>query len=357
LEIGQLTAMAWFSKAVAVSARLGVADLVGDGSMSHADIAAKLDCDPAAVRRLMQVLALVGVYTLDPDGRYRLTAMAQPLRSDHPESKRHFCMLAGETYYDVFGGLLHTVRTGEPASPLVLGGSIYEHLDANPEAGRVYDRAMAELAAPISAALVEQHDFTRVRSVVDVGGGNGAMLKGILARQAGLTGVCADRADVCVRAERELRESADAQLTGRLSFQPIDFFQAVPPGADRYLLKNVLHNWSPDSGERILATIADALRHTAAQRGPDEPEPRLLVIEPLIDTEQDGWRALFQMVVCAPGTRGLSTGDLLGMLQRTGLVVRSTQRLGTEHTLVECAADGAGAAQPDPGAAQERRAG
>jgi C-methyltransferase len=329
--------MAWFSKAVAVSARLGIADLVGDGSMSYSDIAAKIDCDPAAVRRLMQVLVLVGVYTRDPDGTFRLAETAQPLRSDHPESKRYFCMLAGETYYDVFGGLLHTVRTGAPASPQVLGGTIYEYMDANPEAGRVYDKAMAELAVPIATALVEHHDFSQVRSVVDVGGGNGALLKGIFARQPQVTGVCADRAEVCARAERDLREEASDGLAGRLSFRPTDFFVAVPTGVDRYLLKNVLHNWSPDSGARILTTIADAMRRTAVQRGPGEPEPRLLVIEPLIDTEQDGWRALFQMVVCEAGTRGMSTEDLRGMLDRTGFVVLSTQRLATEHTMVECA--------------------
>jgi hypothetical protein len=333
VEIDQLTAMAWFSRAVSVAARLGIADVIGDGSMSYPDIAKETDCDPDAVLRLMQVLVLIGVCARDADGSFRLLELAARLRSDHPQSMRYFCILAGETYNDVWGGLLHTVRTGKSAAPLVLGEPLYRHLENNPEAAAVYDKAMEDLARPVAAELVKCHDFSSVRRVVDVGGGNGAMLRGILAEHPHLDGVSADRADVCARAVEAASGTARNDITRRLSFVPSDFFAEVPAGGDRYLLKNVLHNWSFTSSVRVLSVVREAMNKVPAAA----PRSRLLVVEPLIEREEDGWRALFQMVVCEEGTHGMDGAEMRTLLDTARFDVLTEQRLATGHNVFECA--------------------
>jgi C-methyltransferase len=327
MQIAQLAGASWVSKALSAAARLGLADQLRDRPMTHVELARRTDCDPEVLLRLMEGLAALGIFEQDAAGMMRNTPDSEQLRSDHPRSMRYFCMLAGEMYYDAWGALMHTLRTGKPASRHVFGGSIYEHMEANPEAARVYDRAMEDLARPVAAELVDRGQFAGVRTVVDVGGGRGALLAAVLAAYPDLHGVCADRADVCARAERERLED-DPELARRLSFRPTDFFTEVPTGGDRYLLKNVLHNWSFDSGTRILLNVARAMRAT--------PGSRLLVLEPLVEDEHDAMHVLFQMVICEDGTRGLSAEEMRNLLDTAGLTVLTTDRLSTGHTLLEC---------------------
>jgi hypothetical protein len=321
MELAQIAAMGWFAKALGVSALLGVPDLLADGPLSAEAIAELTGTDPDATLRLMQTVALMGMYTRGEDGRFANGPQAEQLRSDHPRSMRYFTVLASGLYDKAWGGLEHTVRTGKPAFATIFGSTIYDYLDNEPEQARIYDLAMADLARPVAAELAKNYDFSAVQTVIDIGGGAGALLKAVLAELPDLTGVVADRATVC----------AAATPTDRLSFQPCDFFESVPTGGDRYVLKNVLHNWSVDSCRRILTTIATTMR--AATNA-----PRLLVIEPLVERDENAWRALFQMVVCEDGTNGLNNAKLAELLNSVGLEILSTNQLGQEHTIFECAA-------------------
>jgi len=110
---------------------------------------------------------------------------------------------------------------------------------------------------------------------------------------AAVCGVVADRDDVC-------RRAASAE---RLTFVPADFFVRVPDGGDCYLLKNLPHNWSPDSCRRILVSTREAMICTARARGAADPQPQLLVIEALMERTEDTVRAIFQMVICEEDAR------------------------------------------------------
>ena len=322
-------AAGWLNKAIAVAARLGVADIVEDGPKTCEEIAAATNANRDVLLRLLRLLASHDVFEQCADGRFKNSALSETLRTGHELSIRHFYMLAGEEYYDAWAGLLHSVKTGEPAFPHVFGGSIYDHMDKNPEAARVYDLAMRDLARPVGFLLARRHDFTKAETIVDIGGGRGEMLSQILAVHKHASGICIDRADVCARAERDV----DPTLAGRLRFAPGDFFEAVPAGGDIYILKNVLHNWNDESALRILRSVSKAI---AADRA-----ARLLVIEPLVEPDSTSRRglmnALFQIVICEEGTRERTAADLGALLNRAGFEVVSTQILPTGHSVVECA--------------------
>ena len=182
--------------------------------MSYTDIAKHTNSDPGALLRLMQVLTVPGVVERGEDGDFRVSEKFASLRTDHPRSMRHFCMLAGETYDEAWGALLQTVQTGESGFRKVFGTSLYEHLEQNPDTARVFDNAMADLARPVAAALAHRYNFAEVRKVVDVGGGSGTMLRAILAEHLQVTGVSADRQSVCERAAAVLCAVADPELAG-----------------------------------------------------------------------------------------------------------------------------------------------
>ncbi|MFR9729794.1 methyltransferase [Saccharopolyspora sp. MS10] len=331
MEILKLAISGWFARAMAAAARLGIADQLADGPLSTAELARRLDLDPGVLHRLLQMLTVPGVVERQPDGSFRLADAYDALRSDHPYTQRHFAMLAAGFYTDAFAGLEHTARTGESGFREVFGASLYEHLNARPELSELFDQGMVDLARPVAAELAERYDFTGVRTLVDVGGGSGGLLPGLLAARPELRGVVADRAEVCERGREVLSAIAAPDVLGRISFQPADFFAEVPAGGDRYVLKNVLHDWTYDNCVRILRVVGEAMRRTERTR------PRLLVLEPLVETDLDGWRAMFQAIACDEGALGLDEEAMRGALAEAGFEVDEVARLATGHKLLDCA--------------------
>ena len=150
------------SQALAVAAELGIADLVGFGSRSAADLASATATDPAGLYRLLRALASIGVFHEDEHGCFALTAMGELLRRDHPQSidpvVRMFC---ADYQWRAWRELGYSVRTGGNAVVHTLGMDVWEHRRHNPADGAVFDAAMRTMAASYAAGIVEAYDFGR----------------------------------------------------------------------------------------------------------------------------------------------------------------------------------------------------
>lgn len=332
----QVAAGGGFSRALAVAARLGLADLTATQARSSAELADRTGTDPEALALLLHTLTAVDAFHVDADGNFRLGEQFAQLRCDHPQSLRNFCILLAETYDDAFGGLLNTVHIGKSGFQSVFGVGLYEYLAEHPEMEAIFDNAMAELARPVAQALSQRHDFVDVTTVVDIGGGGGAFLRGILDAHPHLRGICLDRPSVCVRAQAAQRNDAARGFADRLSFQAADVFREIPDGGDRYLVKNVLYDWSFDSCLRLLGAARTAMLRTMSARASGPSSSRLLIIEPLFGRDSDAPRALFQMVICEDGTRGFSEPQLRGLIETAKLKVLSVERLPGGHDVFEC---------------------
>lgn len=329
MELFQLVGAAWLSKSIAVAARLGIADILENGPLTCEEIAAATESHPESLLRLLRVLGAFGIFAATEDGKFTNSPMSDQLRTNHPMSLRHFCMLSGEEYYDAWGGLLHTIKTGESAFPKVFGGNVYELMDRNPETARVYDNAMQDLARPVGMLLARDFDFRSAKKVVDVGGGSGILTRTVLKFYPHVEGVVVDREDVVARAS----ENANGAFDGRLSYETGDFFDSVHEGGDVYFLKNVLHNWNEESCAKILGTVRKAMTAEKA---------RLFVIEPLVENEDTSPRklmnALFQIVICQDGTRDRTQAEMRTMLAANGFDVVDVKYLPTGHAVVEAVA-------------------
>ncbi|NUP35001.1 MAG: methyltransferase [Streptomycetaceae bacterium] len=328
------------ARALALAARLGIPDILDGGALPAPEIARRTASDPDVLARLLQTLVFCGVFTCDDAGGFALSPDFAPLRADHPRSVRNLAILMAETYDDACAAMPETVRTGRSAFQHVFGVPLYEFLEYRPDVGEVFDAAMAELARPTAAALAEEYDFAHVRTLVDIGGGDGTMLSGILARHPHLRGICVDRPTVCARGAAAQAASAGDPVAERITFTAADIFDEVPDGGDRYLLKNVLHDWPDETCLRVLTAIGRAVRRTADARQPGLAPPRLLVLEPLFDEPADAPHVLFQMLMCGKDAGGRGEPELRALLERADFTLVSARPSAGGRHVFECVPKG-----------------
>lgn len=268
----QLLRGGWIAQAISVFAQLGLADLLADGPKSAAGLAARVDLPERALYRLLRALASVGIVAHAGDG-FALTPLAATLRSEIPGSLRPTAIVTGEVYHEPWGGLLPSLRTGEPAFRRLHPEGLFGFLfGTRPELGSWFQQGMANRSLITNAAVAEGYDFAGMRRVIDIGGGNGSQLAAILHRHPELRGTLFDLPDVLPQA----RANLDGQgLHGRYDLAGGDFFAGVPAGSDAYLLRWILHDYNDADAERILRAVRAAVA----------PGGRLLVVEQVLSPD------------------------------------------------------------------------
>lgn len=253
-------------QAVCVAVRLEVPEHLAEGPLATADLAAAVGADEDALTRLLRFLAVEGWVTLLEDGRFALSSIGMGLRRDDPGGARDYVMACGARGWPTWGGLEYSVITGRPAYEHLFGRTFFEDVAADPVQRAAIGRLLDDGAAEMSGLLAAARDFSAVRVVVDVGGGGGVMLRGLLRAHGHLRGVLLDRPEAIERAGPLL---AAAGLRDRCRLLPGDFFREVPAGGDLYLLSWVLHDWDDRQAVAILANCRRAM----------SPDARLLVLE------------------------------------------------------------------------------
>ncbi|MEU8523365.1 methyltransferase [Streptomyces sp. NBC_01216] len=245
------------SRVLHVLAELGVADELSDGPLTVAELAARTDAHADALGRVLRVASAFGVFTEEADGRYALGEMGACLRSGVPGSQRDMVLYNGdEMLWRSYGRLMHTVRTGEPAFEAAYGHTFFEHLEQDPRAGALFDRAMTGMSRATAQMLLDSYDFGRFGLITDVGGGRGLFLAELLARHPEVCGTLVDRPSVVAEADKTFRE---AGVEDRAEAVAGDFFEELPQGADAYVLKAVLHDWDDAKAAAILGRVREAL--------------------------------------------------------------------------------------------------
>jgi O-methyltransferase/methyltransferase family protein len=244
----------WVSQALHVAAKLGIADLLTDGPVDCEDLAAATDTHAPSLQRVLRALASVGVFTEVSPGSFALTPLAELLRTETPGSMRALAIMYAEEQYRAWGELLHSVRTGEMAFDHQFGMGYFEYLAQHPEADRVFNAAMTGWTHQLVGAVVDTYDFSSFRTVVDVGGGYGALLAAILRNNPDTRGILFEQPHVIASAAEQLMATGVAD---RCTLVGGDFFAAVPAGGDAYVLSQILHDWDD---ERCVAILGQCRR-------------------------------------------------------------------------------------------------
>jgi ubiquinone/menaquinone biosynthesis C-methylase UbiE len=269
----QMLAAAWVTKALAAAARLGIADALASGPKTVDELARTVQAHPGATKRLMRALAGLGVFAPKEGGRYGLTEMGELLREDHPRTLKH--MFIGETdtvHLRSWEKMLDAVRTGLPRPEPVFGVPAFEYYSQHKDEGEQFGRAMENISRFVAKAVLEAYDFGGIRTLADIGGGNGSMALAVLARYPQLRGIVYDLPYIEAQANDRIHQ---AGVEDRCRFEPGDFFERAPKGADAHLLKFILHDWNDEDSVRLLKRCRETI----------DPKGLLLVLEVLVPAE------------------------------------------------------------------------
>jgi hypothetical protein len=237
------------SQALYVAATLGVADRLADGPKTADELAREVDAHPDALYRLLRALASIGVFVEHDDRTFELAPLGEGLR-DVPGSLHGWVAFIGRPpIWQAWGDLLNSVRTGENAFRRVHGMSPWEYRAQHLDESRIFDKAMHAITGLADQALVAAYDFGQFGTIVDVGGGDGSLLRTLLSAFPDLRGVVFDQAHVVDAIEPDDRLTA---VSG-------SFFESVPAGGDAYLLKQIIHDWEDPECIAILRNITAVL--------------------------------------------------------------------------------------------------
>ena len=233
-----------------VVARLGIADHLADGPQTSGALAGATGVHAGALRRLLRALVSVGVFAEDADGRFALTDIGVLLRDDVPGSLRAGVIFYGDRrHWAAWADLERCVASGETVWGPRAAQAFFEMNAKDPKGATIFNAAMTAFTSAFDGAVLVAYDFSRLRTLVDVGGGQGALISSILRANPSLRGVLFDIPPVIEGARSRL---ATAGFGDRLVLVAGDAFASVPPGGDAYVLKWIIHDWDDDHALQIL---------------------------------------------------------------------------------------------------------
>jgi hypothetical protein len=326
----RLLAGAWAARLVHAAAELRLADHLLDEPRDAAFLAAATSAHAPSLARLLRALTAIGVLYESDERRYTLTPLGATLRSDAPGSMRAWALLFfSDDQGRAWEALPHAVRTGENAFHHLFGADIWTRLAARPDAARLFDAGMQSLTQGAYGPLTTLYSFGNYKWIVDVGGGNGGLLFPVLARHPTMRATIFDLPHV---ADATRSRIAEIGLSDRCDAVGGDAFIAVPPGADAYVLKGVIHDWEDKEAVAILRTCRAAM----------SPSTMLLLIERILPERIDPEDALVRGNFIAdinmfvnPGGRERTEAEFRELLGQAGLRLKRVVSMPIPQAVME----------------------
>jgi 2,7-dihydroxy-5-methyl-1-naphthoate 7-O-methyltransferase len=300
-----------------VAATLRIPEHISAGRTGITELAAAAGCDRDALHAVLGHLVARGVFAEDSPGRFTCNRAAEQL------SESNFLDLdgIGGRMAHTWGTLLDYVRTGQPGYQQVFGRPFWEDLAAHPRIAAEFDALMGPVGHGIPDFDIELLDgWGQIRTVVDVGGGTGAMLASLLRRHPQARGILVDLPGTVARADEVI---ASFGVAGRMTVKGQSFFDPLPAGAHLYLLKSVLNDWADEPTVAILRRCAEAARPdgTVAVLGgvSADETPRSLGIDMLV-----------------AGGKTSTLTQFTELARRAGLEVVAARTQSSGRFVVEC---------------------
>ncbi|TWG07824.1 methyltransferase [Saccharopolyspora dendranthemae] len=324
LELASLIDLATpFAIRAAVTLRLP--ELIAEGGAEIGSLATATGAHRESLERLLRHLVRIGLFAQTGEGAYELTALSRQLLAEDGRWLKDWLVLDGPgARMDMaFSGMLHSVRTGASAYETVHGTPFWDDYQRNDDLRRFFGDVMAAYAWQTGPVLAAEFDWAPVNSVIDVGGGQGALLSEIVRVNPHLAGEVLDLPAVATEADRFL---AEAGVTDKAEFVPGSFFDPLPEGRDVYLVSRVLTDWNDENAVRILRRCAEAAG-----------DGRVVIVEVLAGDDHAKQNTSFDLQsLVLLGGQERSVADFEVLAAEAGLKVTETRTWPGGLVVVEC---------------------
>jgi hypothetical protein len=323
-ELNRLMLGVAVSRAICTVAELGVADHIVDGAaVPVAMLAQKTGTHERSLHRVLRLLASRGLFRETTPGAFEHTPLSFILRGDAEGSYRAGARMF-HRFFPAWDGLDHSVKSGEPGFDRVFGAPVFDFVMANPEVGPIVDAGMSSFHGYETAAMLDAYDFSGVKVLADIGGGNGSLLTGVLKRYAAMRGILFDLGHVAGRAQANLQA---AGVADRCQVIEGNFFETVPAGADAYLFRHIIHDWTDEQSLQILGHCRTVIPETG----------RLLLVECVVPPGNDpsASKDFDNTMMTFPGGMERTELEFKALLDRAGFKMTSVTPTATMVSVVE----------------------
>lgn len=305
---------------IRVAATLRIADQIASGVNQVDELARAAGCDAYALHRVLSYLAAKGVFEEPEPGQFFLNEAARGLLDPAVRIGLDLEGIGGRMAH-AWGTLLTYVRTGKPGYQEVFGRPFWEDLDAHPQIAASFDELIGPAGHGIPSADFQiTGGWENVRSVVDVGGGTGAMLAEILRKWPEVHGTLVDLPRTVALSGEIFRMAGVAE---RVTMVGQSFFDPLPAGADLYLLRGILNDWPDREATAILRRCGEAAR----------PNGRVVVLKGI--SEEAAPRGVsIEMVLL--GGKQRTVPELKELAKEAGLEVIAAGQQPNGYFVIEC---------------------
>ena len=237
---------------------LRVAEHIAAGKTRIADLAVAAGADADALLRVVRHLVAKGIFEEPAPGELALNDAARALTEGPARLGFDLEGIGGRMAYS-WSTLLSAVRSGRPAYREVFGRSFWDDLEANSQVAESFDTLMGVVGhgVPDPEVLIDPADWVRVHTIVDIGGGTGALLAEVLRKRPHVRGTLVDLPRVAGRSAEVFQA---AGVADRVEAVSQSFFDPLPAGKDVYMMKNVLGDWPDAEAKILLQRCAEAVR-------------------------------------------------------------------------------------------------
>lgn len=306
-QLSRMLAGAALSRAICTLGELGIADHIASGATEPvAKLASLTGAHEDSLYRLLRFAASYGVFRETGDREFSHSRLSAVLRTDADGSFRP----ATQMFHRIFpgwNGLDHVVRTGAPSFEKVFGKPLFEYIGEHPELAPIFDAGMTAFHGHETAAMLEAYDFGSIETLADIGGGNGSLLAAVLQRYTRLKGILYDLAHVVGRTRQTMQS---LNLGARCSLLEGNFFESIPAGADAYLMRHVIHDWTDDQSVQILSNC----RKVIPAHG------RVLLVEFAVPAANEAslGKDADMIMMAFPGGKERTSAEYAALFQRSG---------------------------------------
>ena len=311
------------SRCLSIAAELGIADIVGNDKKSIAQINEELKLNENALYRLIRVLAMQGIFDLDENKMVSNNDVSYFLKEKIDGSQRNFVRMMGSPWmWKMFNNLEHSINTGNSASEEAMGfENLFEFFKkGSPKEGKIFSQAMSSFSYAFDKPLVNAYDFSNSKSIVDLGGAEGQLLKIIKQNYPHIEPILFELPHAIAQAKANDSEEVLKYVEG-------DFFESIPVDIDCYIIKYVLHNWNDEDCIKILEKCREAISSNG----------RLLIMDILIKEDQPQLfeKSLDIVMLLLLGAKERTKQEFEELLRKTGFEIKDIYSTHSPLSIIE----------------------